>query len=140
MQSVVLIYSHIFFCYMNILAYLLFFSLSVFQIFDTQQIDDSVINALKSNNGKELSKFFNSSVRVSIHREEQVATKFQAELIISDYLNDNRLTDIKKSVVPNEGISNCLFYDAIANKKRVRIMMKIVKLKSSEYISEIRVE
>lgn len=125
---------------MNIFVYVFFSCLSLFNLYHIQDIDKSVLSALKSSDAKTLSKYFNSSVKVSIHRDDLIANKFQAELILLDYLSDNKLANIRQVSAKMEGTSSFLIYEATAHKKRVRIFFKIVKLKNNEVISELRVE
>lgn len=125
---------------MNILVYTLISILSIFNFSDNNEIEKSVLNALKNGNAKELSTFFTSSLKVSIHNEQQIANKSQAELIVSDYFNNNVLIEVKRSEHHNEKTKNCLIYDVKTSKKQVRVFMKIVNLRNKDYISEFRVE
>lgn len=71
--------------------------ISVFNFSIDNDININLINALKKGDTKTMGRFFSSSVKVSIDREELIATKAQAEIIVSEFLNDNRLDEIKQS-------------------------------------------
>lgn len=128
------------FCLMNTVLYVLFFVLSVFGSSDLREIDKTIGAALKNADAKELSKHFTSSVKLSIYRDEQIATKYQAELILSEYLKDNKLQEIKKLPLSEEQSNNYFIYEAKTQNRKVRIFIKVVKLKNNEFISEFRVE
>lgn len=128
------------FFYSNIMTYILIFFLSTFPLGLSHDLEKSILSALNRGNGKEISKYFNSSVRISIHADNRLATKFQAELILVDYLNRNKLVDIKKSTPNGDVGKNCVILDAVSNKKKVRIFIKLVNLKGEDYISEFRID
>ncbi|MGN0001871.1 MAG: DUF4783 domain-containing protein [Sphingobacterium composti] len=113
---------------------------SLFNVSDSGEIDKSVLTALEKGDAKELSKFFTSSIKISIHKNDQIATKYQSELILDHYFKENKLQDIKKSSLANNSHGNYLIYDVKTQNKSVRVFVKIVKLKNSEYISELRIE
>jgi hypothetical protein len=48
-------------------------------------IPQAMIDALKSGNTAELSKFFNSSIELAILNQEDIYSKQQAELIVKDF-------------------------------------------------------
>ena len=48
-------------------------------------IPQAMINALKTGNTAELSKFFNSSIELAILEQEAIYSKQQAELIVKDF-------------------------------------------------------
>lgn len=125
---------------MSITLNIIFLVFSLFNVSDSGEIDKSVLTALEKGDAKELSKFFTSSIKISIHKNDQIATKYQSELILDHYFKENKLQDIKKSSLANNSHGNCLIYDVKTQNKSVRVFVKIVKLKNSEYISELRIE
>lgn len=125
---------------MHIMTYILVFFLSIFQLDINNDLEKAVLSALEKGKGKELSKHFNSSVRISINQDNRLTTKFQAELILVDYLNSNKLVDIKRSTLSGDIGKQCLVFNAVSNRKQVRIFMKLVNLKGTDYISEFRID
>ena len=125
---------------MGKILYVLIFILSVFDTSNFREIDKMIGNALRNGDAKELSKFFTSSVKISIHRNVQIASKYQAELIVSEYLSENKLSEIKISRLNESQPNHLVVYNAKTHNKPVRILIKTVKLKESEFISEFRVE
>lgn len=125
---------------MSIILNIVFTIFSLFSSYDSSEIDKSVALALKKGNAKELSKLFTSSIKLSIHKGEQIATKYQSELILDQYFKANKIQKIQKSSVGTNSQNNCLIYDIRTQNKSVRIFVKVVKLKNTEYISELRIE
>jgi len=125
---------------MNILVVTLISILSLFSYTDNSEMDKIIFQALKNGDAKILSSYFTSSIKLSIHNEDQIATKFQAEFIVLDYFKNNKLVEIKKAAQQKDSQINCLIYDVKTDKKQVRVFMKIVALKDKDHISEFRVE
>lgn len=105
-----------------------------------QNIERDINEALSSGDVKLLSQHFTSSIKLSLHREEQVANKSKAEWIIADYLKDNKFSDLKKTSRLEDGNSNFIIYEAKVQRKEIRILIKLVNLKNTNYISEIIIE
>jgi hypothetical protein len=88
---------------------------------------DEIVNALKSNNAKEVSKFLNSTVELTINDNEGVYSKQQAEMMIKNFLINNQPKNI---TIQHRGSSGQSAKYAIANyetaqgKFRVYIFMK----------------
>ncbi|MFN3446881.1 MAG: DUF4783 domain-containing protein [Bacteroidia bacterium] len=88
---------------------------------------DDIVNALKSNNAKEVSKFLNSTVELTINDNEGVYSKQQAEMMIKNFLINNQPKNI---AIKHRGSSGQSAKYAIANyetaqgKFRVYIFMK----------------
>lgn len=88
---------------------------------------DEIVNALKSNNAKEVSRFLNSTVELTINDNEGVYSKQQAEMMIKNFLINNQPKNI---TIQHRGSSGQSAKYAIANyetaqgKFRVYIFMK----------------
>jgi hypothetical protein len=125
---------------MNILVVTILSIFSLFNLSENNDIDKVVLDALKNTDAKRLSSLFTSSIKVSILNNEQIANKYQAELIVSDFLKNNKLVEIKRLPQQKNSSVNCLIYEVRTVKGRQRIFMKIVNLKNKDHISEFRVE
>lgn len=64
----------------------LIFAISV----NANPVTDSIVNALKSGNAKELAKSFNASIDLNIPNNEGVYSKSQAELILKTFFSKNQ--------------------------------------------------
>jgi hypothetical protein len=88
---------------------------------------DEIVNALKSTNAREVSKFLNSTVELTINDNEGVYSKQQAEIMIKNFLLNNQPKNIS---IQHRGSSGQSAKYAIANyetaqgKFRVYIFMK----------------
>ena len=138
MHEVVLIYSHRF--SLTLMTYILILFTTLFQLEVNKDLENRLLSALEKGNSKELSKHFTSSVRMSVNQDSRLTTKFQAELILEDYFNNNKLVNIKKSDVSEELSKQCIVFEAVSNRRKVRIFIKFVQLKGTDYISEFRID
>lgn len=88
---------------------------------------DDIVTALKNSNAKEVSKFFNGNVELTINDNEGVYSKQQAEMMIKNFLVNNQPKNI---TIQHRGSSGQSAKYAIANyetaqgKFRVYIFMK----------------
>lgn len=126
---------------MNILVVTIISLLSLFSS-DTEssEMDKTMLHALKNGNAKVLSSYFTSSIKLSIQKEDQIATKFQAEMIVLDFFKVNKPQEVKKAVNQKDSPANYLIYDVKTDKRQIRVFMKIVTLQNKDYISEFRIE
>ncbi len=125
---------------MNIIVVTIISIFSLFNLSDNNDMDKVVLDALMNSDAKRLSNLFTSSIKISILKDEQIANKYQAELIVSDFFKNNKLIEIKRLPQPKNISINCLVYEVRTVKGRQRIFMKIVNLKNKDHISEFRVE
>lgn len=138
MHEVVLIYSRRF--SLKLMTYILILFTTLFQLEVNKDLENRLLSALEKGNSKELSKHFTSSVRMSVNQDSRLTTKFQAELILEDYFNNNKLVNIKKSDVSEELSKQFIVFEAVSNRRKVRIFIKFVQLKGTDYISEFRID
>ncbi|MCA5003677.1 DUF4783 domain-containing protein [Sphingobacterium bovistauri] len=125
---------------MKLLIYIYISIFSIFSFSETSDIEKYITSAFKKGDAKTISRYFTSSVKVSIERNEQIASKSQAEIIVSDYLNDNKLLEVEHRQYSKDSNTNFLLFEAKSNKKDIKIFIKLVKIRDSEYISELRIE
>jgi len=59
------------------------------------QIPNQIENGLKTGNAKMIASFFNDNVELVILDKENVCSKEQGEMILSDFFSKNRPTDFK---------------------------------------------
>jgi hypothetical protein len=88
---------------------------------------DDVVNAIKTSNVKEISRFLNSNVELTINNNEGVYSKQQAEMMLKNFFSQNTFKSIS---IQHRGSSAQGAKYAIANyetnqgKYRVYIFMK----------------
>ena len=97
--------------------------------------------ALKNSDTKRLSVIFDTSVNISLKREEGVYTKFQAELLLNDFFRTNKVGALKEMQRANNSSTSFVVYSMKANSNTYRVFIKFVQSKNKEFkIAEIRVE
>ncbi len=52
-------------------------------------LPDGIVNALKTGNAKELSKFFNSNIDLTVIEKQDIYSKPQAEIILKEFFSKN---------------------------------------------------
>ena len=91
-------------------------------------ISDDVVNAMKTGNASNVSKFFSANVDLKIMDKEDVYSKAQAELILKDFFVKNpikTLSVLHKSTAKNGDQSIICTYESSAGKKfRVYFLLK----------------
>lgn len=114
---------------------LVFLTLNLF----AAEISKEVSVAMKAGNSKELAKFFNTNIELSILEKEGVYSKTQAELIIKNFFTKHAPTSF---VIIHDGGEGVKY--AIGNLKtsngtyRVTIMYK--EANSKTHIHQLRIE
>ncbi len=74
-----------------LLSFLLLFSLSAFV---SLSLDD-IINAMKSGNPSEVSKFFDNSVEITLPGKSNSYSRSQAQLVIQDFFSINSVKNFQ---------------------------------------------
>ncbi len=111
------------------------------QSFVVGDIHADIYNGLKNSNSKSLSKHFASTLSLSIDKEESVYSKFQAELVLTDFFRTNKTTELKhvQKVTGNPN-NKYLIYNLKTAKKSYRIFVKLIDNNGNFNISELRIE
>lgn len=117
---------------------LLFGLMSSFQTSDLNMV---LSQGLKSSNAKAISKYFSSSINLSINKEEQVVTRFQGELLLADFFRQNKVSEVKRVTSAGNSQSNRYFiYSIKTTKRNFRVLVKVIELKGATSISELRID
>lgn len=70
---------------------------------------DDIINALKNADAQQLVSFFDSKVEISVPGKTNTYNKFQAESIIRDFFNNNKVQSFEeKHKGENNGMQYCI--------------------------------
>ncbi|HLT88366.1 MAG TPA: DUF4783 domain-containing protein [Sphingobacterium sp.] len=106
--------------------------------------DDAVKNAstaLKEGDAKKLGAIFDNSVNLSVRRDEGAFTKFQAELLLSDFFRTNKVDGLKEVQRANNSTTSFVVFSMKANVKNYRVFIKFVQSNNKDFkIAEIRIE
>lgn len=57
---------------------------------------DDVIRAIKSSDAKQLSKFFDDTIEITLPEKSNTYSKSQAELVLKDFFTNNVIIDFEK--------------------------------------------
>lgn len=102
---------------------------------------DDVALALKSGNAKEVSRFFNASVELTILNDDGVYSKQQAEIVLKNFLQQNppKLVGIQHRGASAQGAKYAIaVYECTQGKFRAYIFMK--DSGNGMLIHELRIE
>lgn len=123
----------------KIVLVLLLASGSAFSYFD---IYSDIADAIRSGDAKSISKFFSSTVDLTILTQEEVYSKAQAEQVLRDFLSHN---PPKSFVLIHKGVSKEGAKYAIGNmitqqNVQYRTYFFVKQSNSGEFIQELRFE
>ncbi|MBE8720988.1 DUF4783 domain-containing protein [Sphingobacterium pedocola] len=126
---------------MGLLKVFIFIVVITLQSFVVGDIHVDIYNGLKNNNSKALSQHFATTLSLSINKEESVYSKFQAELLLSDFFRMNKTVELKQvQKVSGNSISKHLIYNLKTAKKSYRVFVKLIDNRGEFNISELRIE
>lgn len=112
-----------------------------FSFTQSQSLDNEIQQAFLTNNSKLLAKHFSNTLNLSISKEQYTTTKYQAELLVSEFLKNNPITEIKKVSGKSESENNRYYiYQIKSNRKNYKILAKLIDHKNNNYISDLRIE
>ena len=97
--------------------------------------------AIQSGNSKELAKYFDNSVEITIYQGEEVYSKAQAELVIRDFFNKHSPSSFKTIHKGNSNQGSQYGIGSLITKNGTfRTYIYIKQKGSSFFIQEIRFE
>lgn len=122
-------------CYALLILPLLSFSISY------NDVGNEIMEAFKSNNAKAISNYFGSNVSLSIKSDGGYYSKFQAEMLLSDFFQSNKTSEIKQ--VQRTSRTNNSFYIVYQLKTSsgtYRVFTKFSQISGETQIAELRIE
>lgn len=100
-----------------------------------------LLDAFKNNNAKAVANYFGQNVSMSIKNDSGHYSKFQAELLLSDFFRSNKTQDIKKVQQTNRNnASFYIVYQLKASSGTYRLFFKFNHLEGESLITELRIE
>lgn len=100
----------------------------------------SIGNALKSGNSSELSKYFDSSVEVTIINTEAVYSKSQAEMVIRNFFSSNKPSAYKMVHNGDSGGAKYQIGELSTSSGTYRTYVYAKEKSGTMLIQEIRIE
>jgi hypothetical protein len=124
----------------NLLMIFLFAGTFLFTIPAIAQIPDEIILSLKSGNSRSLSEYFNQNVELVVPESDNVYSKAQAQLIVSDFFSSHPPQSF--SVIHQGGKEEAQY--VIGNlgtqKGTFRVYFLLKKSDGKNYIHQLRIE
>src|SRR5690606_20162926 len=108
---------------------------------NSNDVIDDIASCIKSANTKELSKYFSSSVTMTLLNDEGIYSRVQAEIILRDFFSKNPPTNVK---VAHRLDSNPNFRYVVLNletsKDAFRVSYKLTNNDNTFQVTEFRIE
>ena len=106
-----------------------------------QDVLDDIAVTLKAGNAKELAKFFDNSIEITILDEEDSYSKAQAELVLKDFFakSTTRSFELIHQGSSAEGSKYAIGYLS-TDKGKYRTYILMMKKNETFYIQELRFE
>ncbi len=104
-------------------------------------IGNEIMEAFKSNNAKNIANYFGSNVSLSIKSDAGHYSKFQGEMLLNDFFQNNRTSEIKQ--VQRTSHTNSSFYIVYQLKSSTgtyRVFIKLSQAAGEVQITELRIE
>lgn len=123
----------------GILLFLLLSSpVAVFSNFD---IIDNVASAIRSGNSKEVAKYFDSNVEITILDKESVYSKVQAEMVLRDFFSKNPVQSFEVVHRGNSGEGSAYGIGPLkSSNQSFRVYFYVKQKGSISTIQEMRFE
>ncbi len=115
--------------------------LMITSLANINDVIDDIASCIRGANTKELSKYFSSTVSMTLLNDEGVYSRVQAEIILRDFFNKNTPTNVK---LAHRLDSNPNFRYVVLNletsKDTYRVSYKLTNNDNSFQVTEFRVE
>jgi len=106
-----------------------------------QDISGRILSSLLAGSSKDLAKNFASSVSVAVKQEDGVYSKFQAELVISEFFKQNKPSKVTLAQRMTNNAANAYYVFLLKTQNQnYRVFTKLIENNDVFYISEIRFE
>lgn len=100
-----------------------------------------LLGALKSNNAKNVSTLFSQNVSLSIKNDSGHYSKFQAEVILTDFFRSVKTLEVKQVQRTNRNGANFyIVYQMKTNQGSFRVFAKFNQSAGDASIAELRIE
>jgi len=119
-------------------------SLTVFLGFSTVSLagdlPDGIVTALKTGNSKELSKFFNSNIDLTVIEKQDIYSKPQAEVILKDFFSKNIPSNF--AVIHQGGVegSKYVIGNLTTSGGTFRVTITVKTINTTQVIQQLRIE
>ncbi|WP_184542491.1 DUF4783 domain-containing protein [Mucilaginibacter sp. FT3.2] len=103
---------------------------------------DNLANLVKQGNGKEISKFFATSVDMTVMADEQTCTQAQATALLNDFFSKHKPQSIKllHKVNSSANIQLGVYILTTADRQEYRVALTLKNIGGTMNIIELRIE
>ena len=111
--------------------------------FSTWQSDQGaeIMEALRTNNSKNIAKYFGPNISLSIKNESGYYSKYQAEVMLGDFFRSAKAIETKLVQRTNRNNNNYyLVYQLKTNKGSYRVFVKFNYVDNQSQLTELRIE
>jgi len=103
-------------------------------------LPEGILNSLKTGNSKELSKYFNANIDLTLIDKQEIYSKTQAELILKDFFSKNTPSNF---VIIHQGEKEGAKYvigNLTTSKGIFRVSLFLKSQDKTQLIQQIRIE
>jgi len=115
--------------------------LTLTDYFSEYKVPTSILKALESGNSKELCFFLNQSVDLTINNRNGVYNKVQAQMIISDFFENNepaKLEIIQQNEQTHSSFAVCKM--TCNNSKEYNVYISVRNIEEKTLITQLKIE
>ncbi|MFZ4262691.1 DUF4783 domain-containing protein [Sphingobacterium sp. HJSM2_6] len=126
---------------LGMLSIMMLMIISLKSAYAQLDLSNEILESLRSGQAKNISKHFNTNVSLSLKNDAGFYSKFQGEMILSDFFRSNRISEVK--LIQRTNKSNNSYYMVCqlkANHKGYRVFVKFNILDGESKITELRIE
>ncbi|MGE5107028.1 MAG: DUF4783 domain-containing protein [Sphingobacteriales bacterium] len=121
----------------TILLIILVTGLFSFRLFG---ILDDVIGAMKAGSSDQLAKYFDNVVEITMPDKSNSYSKSQAEIIMKDFFNNNKVKSFDVLHKGDNGNSNYCIGNLLTKDGKFRTTLFVKQRGDKQYLQEIRIE
>lgn len=116
----------------------LFFGFS--HVLSGQDFPDGISQAFKTGNAKELSKYFNTNVDLTVTEKQDIYSKSQAEIILKDFFSKNPPSGFSILHQGGKEGSKYVIGNLTTSNGTYRVSLLLKNQNNSQVIQQLRIE
>ena len=105
-----------------------------------QDLPEGISAAFKTGNAKELSKYFNTNVDLTLLEKQDIYSKSQAELILKDFFSKNQPSGFTVLHQGGKEGSKYVIGNLVTSKGTYRISLLLKNQNNTQVIQQLRIE
>lgn len=122
----------------KLLSYLLLIFLST--TLNATDISEKISLAIKAGDAKELCSFFNSTVELTVVDKEDIYSKAQAEVILSEFFKKNIVTNFELVHKGGNDLTSYFIGNMVTKTKKFRVYFLLKKDKDENLVHQLQID